>query len=370
MNFVRFSNLNVLLVLVALFCVLCVGQGRPVHSSPRAVPFGDSSVQREPSTVLLSGTVVIDGTRRLPGQPMIVCTCGMQTYQLGYADKEGEFNFQFHTGLAVQNATADVSTSAPASAIALQDCEFWAELAGFSSTRVRGNDNLHWQQNVGTIVLSPLSKAEELTTSGTTFNAPERARSEYQRGCELARKRNWNAAREQFQRAVKRYAKYAEAWLALGRVQAQEGDRTGAQQSFQNAMNADPRFIPPYEELAAVILLEKNWHELARIADRGLSFNPLDSPGLWLYHALANYFLGDFAVAAKSARKGIAVDDQHRVPKLEFLLGMTLIAQRDFRGAVEHLRSYVRLSPKAVDAVAAQQQADELERIVAPIQNR
>ena len=56
-----------------------------------------------------------------------------------------------------------------------------------------------------------------------------------------------------------------------------------------------------------------------------LALNPVDFPDAWLRNALGNYYLQNLNEAEKSARQGMKVDDQHQVPKLEYLLGVILL---------------------------------------------
>jgi len=51
-------------------------------------------------------------------------------------------------------------------------------------------DNVH----VGTIILHPLRRAAAATVSGTTFEAPSRARKAYEKGIVAAKAQKWDAA--------------------------------------------------------------------------------------------------------------------------------------------------------------------------------
>jgi uncharacterized protein HemY len=59
------------------------------------------------------------------------------------------------------------------------------------------------------------------------------------------------------------------------------------------------------------------------------------------------------------------VDTDHRVPKLEYLLGITLEKRSNYEEAAQHLRAFLSLTSKAADIAEAQKQLDEIARLSA-----
>ena len=192
-----------------------------------------------------------------------------------------------------------------------------------------------------------------------------KAKKEYEKGRGYAKKEKWDAAQERFQKAVEAYPKYAVAWFELGRVQVQKSDLSAARQSFHQALTADSKFISPYQELANLAAREKQWQELLETTDQLLRLNPVNFPQYWMLNAAANYNLRHFDAAEKSVLQGLRLDAQHHVPKLEYLLGAVLAQRHDYRGAAEHMRNYLKLSPNAPDAGAAQAQVESFEKLSA-----
>jgi hypothetical protein len=66
----------------------------------------------------------------------------------------------------------------------------------------------------------------------------------------------------------------------------------------------------------------------------------------------------------KKCASGIACGCEHRVPKLEYLLGMVLL-QADYAEAAQHFRAFQHLSTKPADTAEAQRQLDEITRLSA-----
>ena len=64
--------------------------------------------------------------------------------------------------------------------------------------------------------------------------------------------------------------------------------------------------------------------------------------------------------AEKSVREGMKLDEEHRTPKMEYLLAVILVGKHELAEAAEHLRAYLQLAPKADDADAARRQLAQI----------
>ena len=71
----------------------------------------------------------------------------------------------------------------------------------------------------------------------------------------------------------------------------------------------------------------------------------------------------NFEAAENSARQGIKVDDAHRAPKLEYLLGMLLLRKRDYSGASQHMQQYLSLATQPAEMEEAHKQLAEIARL-------
>ena len=217
--------------------------------------------------------------------------------------------------------------------------------------------------DIGTIILHRLAKVDGLTISVTSAAAPGKAKKEYEKGREDEAKSKWDSAREHFARAVDIYPKYAVAWNELGRMQLQKDDVAEATDSFQKSIAADSKFINPYGGLVTIGLKGQQWKQVAELTDKILAMNPVDFPQYWLDNSLANYFLGGLDAAQKSAERGLATDPHHRVPRLEYTLGMILARKKDYAAALTHVQNYLKLLPDAPDRGPVEKQIAELQRL-------
>jgi tetratricopeptide (TPR) repeat protein len=338
----------------------------PINNNPNLSPM--------PMTFFLSGKVRLDDGSELTDAATIESVCNGDRHFEAYTDRKGNFSFEF--GKQRNMGNDDVSTSSmgagmpgqPRSATQqrreIQQCELIAVLPGFTSQTVElSAGDMTESMNVGTIVMHRLAHVEGFTISATTAMAPSKAKKAFEKGRGEEQKKKWEAAEKKFQEAVAVYPKFAVAWMELGRCQLELKDQDGARQSLQQAVTADPQFVSPHQLLAIMAFQEKRWQGVVDETGAVLRLNPLSFAQDWFYNSAANYYLGHFDLAEKSARQGIQTDVEHRVPKLEYLLGVILVQKHDLQGATEHMRNYVRLAPKADDVAQVNEQIARIEKV-------
>jgi len=206
---------------------------------------------------------------------------------------------------------------------------------------------------------------ESFTVSAASLAAPDKAKKQFQKGQEQAKKGKWAAACDYFRKAVQVYPRYAVAWLELGRAQMQQSNFMDAQESFQKAAAQDTKLLPAYLELARVQAQEKEWKALSVTTAKLVELAPDSSPMLWFLDSVANYNVHDFVRAESSATRGLRLDSVHKFPQLEYLYGLILATHQNYEGAALHIKSYLQLAPHAEDAQNAQEKLAELQRLAA-----
>ena len=366
------------------------GGGKPpggggVPTNPGMSP-GLSTPDAMPRPFFLSGKVMVDDGTLLTDSALIQSNCKGRIRTEGRTDSKGHFSFEINSlkqdGSAGGYQAIDASQPGAGPSQAdngfgqtgfgagslrdyWRDCELQAVLPGFTSQVIEMAAHAPdiGTTDVGTIVLHRQVQVQGFTISATSARAPAKARKEYEKGHELAQKEKWDPALVSFQKAVELYPEYAIAWLEMGRVQVRKGDLVAARQSFHQSLVADSKLVSPYQELAQLALRDKQWQEVVDNTDALLKLNPVNFPQDWFLNAAGNFNLQRLDAAEKSARRGLELDGQHQIPKLEYLLGAILAQKNDYAGALEHLHNYLRLAPHAADAETAQKQAEEIERL-------
>jgi uncharacterized protein HemY len=112
--------------------------------------------------------------------------------------------------------------------------------------------------------------------------------------------------------------------------------------------------------LAKLAIKAKDWKGLAQNTETLIALDPLDYPQYWFYNAAANYYLEDLLKAERSARRCLALDEKHQMPRIEYVLGMILVKKKNYAEAATHIGNYVRLAPTAADVEVARKQIAEL----------
>jgi tetratricopeptide (TPR) repeat protein len=92
--------------------------------------------------------------------------------------------------------------------------------------------------------------------------------------------------------------------------------------------------------------------------------SPNASADAWFLNSAANFNLGDVQRAENSAARGLSLDPGHQVPQLEYLYAMSGARRGAYPVAIQHLQTYLRLSPKAADASTASARLEELQKLV------
>jgi tetratricopeptide (TPR) repeat protein len=353
------------------------GGGKPgggvtsVPSRPR--PSGLPDLTTTPNNVFLSGKVVVDDGTPLTEGAAIQTICKGQKRTETHTDSRGNFSFEFSgrsraTSTEIGDADSTMwndPTSNRRNQRTISDCELQASLPGFTSEVIELSQRTSGLESndVGRIVLHRLGQVEGLTISATSAAAPDAARKAYEKGLKQENKNKWDEAQQSFDKAVTIYAKYAVAWFELGRVQLRNKDADGARHSFAQALAADSKFISPYQALAQMAANEKQWQTVVDLTNQVLALNPLNFPDAWFLNSAGYYFLQNFASAEKSVRQGMKLDEEHRFPKMEYLLGMILVQKHDYTEAATHMRRFLALATNPPDVEEAKKQLAEIERL-------
>lgn len=325
------------------------------------------------TTVFLTGKVVVDDGST-PTDPVSIQTlCKGQKRTEAHTDSHGGFSFQLGDRFGSNNEVQlDADTrSTPLTDRAqgrdLRDCELQASIAGFTSDVIQLGERISGYESVdlGRIVLHRIGSVEGYTISATTAQAPGSARKALEKGRELQNQSKWDEAQKLFEKAVGIYPKFALAWFELGRTQLRNNDPGSARHSFEQAVLADSKYVNPYIGLSELAMRQQKWEELVAISDKTLALDPVDFPHIWLWNSLGNYYLKNLPASEKSARRGLQADTEHRVPRLEYLLGMVLLKKPDYQEAAEHLRTFLTLTTQPAEVAEAKKQLEEIARLAA-----
>jgi len=223
------------------------------------------------------------------------------------------------------------------------DCRVTIRLEGYATAEV----TLHHQ---AVVVLKRIGAREGSTVSALSLAVPEDARKAWEKGIEEMNRDKWDKARQDLERAVALWPKYAAAWTDLGEVYRQRSMDHQARSAYERALQADPKYVRGYVPAARLALDEGRMEDGLHLSEQALAINPIEFPEAWFYNAVANFNLKRLDAAETSVQRAMELDTAHALlPRAEHLLGFVLAEKREYEKALVHLRNYVRISPMATD---------------------
>jgi len=192
---------------------------------------------------------------------------------------------------------------------------------------------------------------------------PKKARQAYEGADRALTQGNFLAAQKDLDRALFNYPNSAVARCLMGALYEEQLQLDRAFAEYSEALRVDSKMLPAYLGLARIAFREQRWQEVAGRTNQLVTINPIAFPAAHLYNAVANFNIGDFAAAEKSARRYESLDPQHERPQVYLLLGDILAREQDFVGAVQQKRIFLMIVPAAPNAKEIRKEIRGLERL-------
>lgn len=341
-------------------------------------PFGRNQDPFANRPIYLSGKVMLAEGGPAPIETVIERICNGHPIPEGFVGPKGDFSIQLGRNSQV---FADASTSSwgtttfgsgptsgptapPISERDLIGCEIRATLPGYRSNVVQlsGRRSLD-NPDVGTLVLTRMAKVEGFTISMTTVSAPKDAKKAYEKGTNELKKKKFDKALPHFEKAVTLYPEYAVAWFGRGQVYEGLKNNAEATVSYNKAIEADSKYLPPYLRLATIAAAENQWERAEQFSATAIRMNPIDFPYAFYVNALSNLQLENFPKAEESAKEALKMDTGHHMPRLDYFLALIMANQRKYEEAASHMKAFLKLLPEGTDVTTYQDQLTKIERL-------
>ncbi len=206
---------------------------------------------------------------------------------------------------------------------------------------VRQTLNIRLKMKAGTDATPSVVNAE-------LANIPQNARIPYDKGIELAGKRDHLGAIEQLKIAVKEHSTFAVAFNELGVQYLRVNQLENADESFRQALKINPDAVPALINRGIANVMMKRYGEAVPILRKALAKDDKLAVGhYFLGQALANLGLFDEAIKELSVSLEIGKDAMKEALRT---LAIIYHAQGERVRAAEQLETYLRLNPTAQDA--------------------
>jgi hypothetical protein len=231
-------------------------------------------------------------------------------------------------------------------------CKIRATLNGYQSTEIDISAfNSYTNPNLPPLVLTPRG-ADPNSISVLETDVPGKAQPAWKQAMKALDKNDLAEATRQIQVAVKAAPKFSQGWNSLGILDEKQSMFAEAKDAYQHAIEADPKLLPAYLNLARLSIKSKDWDSAVKASDALIKADKRIFPEIYLHQAVARFELKDLAGAEASIQEAIRVDQIHRMPREEYILGRILEAKGDATGASEHMAKYLELDTMAPDAAA------------------
>jgi len=185
----------------------------------------------------------------------------------------------------------------------------------------------------------------------------------FDRGMHSLQQGKFPDAIKDFESANKIYPDYAESWLNLGRARAALGTIGPARDAFLRAAQLDPQLAEPPEELGLLAAGQNDLVSAARYLDESIRLDPASSYRACYSDAVVNLMLKHYDVAERSARAALRFGDAGAQARVNYVLGIALLARGENSEAKQHLQRYLELNPKAPERDQIEKELSRVEQL-------
>jgi tetratricopeptide (TPR) repeat protein len=188
------------------------------------------------------------------------------------------------------------------------------------------------------------------TISAHQLSAPRKAQDEFDKGMNLLYgKADFHEAIRHFQRAIKDFPTYYEAYALEGTAYQSLGDAPAAEAALRKSVElSSGQYSEALFLLSALLSNGKRYQEAATLARKSVGVDTISWQGPFEL-ARALFGLKQYDEAEKSALQ--ARDRNPQNPGIYILLANIHIARHDFPSLTKDLDAYLRLAPGGPDAV-------------------
>ena len=191
-----------------------------------------------------------------------------------------------------------------------------------------------------TIAVPPPGSPESVSVAD--LHIPEQARQELAKGQDAMQARNPDEGAKHFQKAIKLYEAYPQAYRLLGEAYAQKQQWPEAESALKRSIELEPKLADSYLDLGALRNQTKNYAGAEEALKKGLELKP-DSPIAQYELAKTYAATGRWQDAAPLVES--AIKEQPDLAPAHVLLANIRLKQRNGPAALHEYQEYLRLDP-------------------------
>jgi Tfp pilus assembly protein PilF len=188
---------------------------------------------------------------------------------------------------------------------------------------------------------------------------PEAARTEFNKGEEAMRAKNVDESLKHFQKAIKLYDAYPQAYRMMGDAFVEKQQWPEAETALKKSIELQPDLAPAYFDLGALRNQTKNYPGAEEALKKGLDLTPDATVGK--YELAKTYWgMGRWQDAAP-----FAADTVKALPDLaaaHVLLANIRLKLRDAAGALHEYQEYLRIEPQGSMAPQVREMIEKIQK--------
>jgi len=224
---------------------------------------------------------------------------------------------------------------------------------------------------VGCLSLPVLSASQSLAPNSVVsvreLSIPARALGQFQKGAELLAKKDAQGSLPHFQRAIKDFAAYYEAYYKMGIADLQLSRADDAEQAFRKSIElSGNRYAQSMLALGALLATEQKYTDAEGTLRMALAIDE-DS---WTGHYLLAYSLFGLNRLDEAVHDALeASRAQPDEPKIYLLLADIHGREKDYSAILTDLDTYLKLVPEGDTAKAARALQETARRLLDETRN-
>jgi tetratricopeptide (TPR) repeat protein len=213
------------------------------------------------------------------------------------------------------------------------------------------------KEPVPEVSVTPSDSADAVSVKDLAI--PEPARMEFSKGEESLRAKNADESVKHFQKAIKLYDDYPQAYRMLGDAYVEKQQWPEAETALKKSIELQPDLVSAYFDLGALRNQTKNYPGAEEALKKGLELTPDATVGK--YELAKTYWaLGRWQDAAPLAAETVkALPD---LAAAHVLLANIRLKQRDGAGALHEYQEYLRIEPQGAMAPQVREMVEKLQK--------
>jgi Flp pilus assembly protein TadD len=207
--------------------------------------------------------------------------------------------------------------------------------------------------------VTPAANAPGSPVDVGEVNIPEKARQEFAKGETALREKKPEDGAKHFQKAVKIYDNYPQAYRMLGEAYLEQQDWKKSEEALKKSIALDPKLAAAYVDLGAIYNQQKNYPQAEAALKKGLELSP-DATAAKYELAKTYWATNRWQEAGPYARD--VVNETPSLAGAHVIYANVLLKRRDAAGALREYKEYLVLEPGGPMATQVREEVQRLEK--------